>query len=653
MDIVADHKQISNEDKDQIKRQVKAELIDHLYQGCLPGTITGLVVSVFLFLDYFRQSPLYLLVGWLTFFNVMMVAFSGLYFLYTKYKISLSLIAWEWAYSIMMSMCALAWVPGIYLLPQDHTRQSIALLAIFMATTGYSVGTIGEFFLCVVTINLILIPLIIWCLVQGGIFYNIIAIFTLIYMGYMVGINHRSTRWFIASLKLKLENTLVSYQANHDLLTDLPNARMLPPYIESAIHFAQDSQASFALIAFSLNRMEMISDSFGHQANDLIIRGVAERLRTFSAQLSSVINNSQCIITISRKDTFNIILAPLKPEEAEAKIRTLFSILEDPFYLQDRIIKVTASLGVSLFPRDGENTKSLLANADAAMLRAKQYGGNRLEFYKAEINAELPRQIEIENDLYDALKNNQLQVYYQPLVDLKTGQIAGSEALLRWIHPVHGFISPAQFIPVAEETGLIIPIGEWVLKEACKQTKIWQEMGFSSLRVAVNLSGKQLQEENIIEVIERALKDTEYNPKLLELELTETAILDEKVVHIIQEFKRLGLSLAVDDFGTGYSGLSYLKRFSIDKLKIDQSFIRDIPGNDDSITIVSAILAMAKELGIASLAEGVENKEQLLFLKGKGCDYIQGYYFSKPIEGSFFTQLLLNYRNLPVYMNLE
>jgi EAL domain-containing protein (putative c-di-GMP-specific phosphodiesterase class I) len=218
---------------------------------------------------------------------------------------------------------------------------------------------------------------------------------------------------------------------------------------------------------------------------------------------------------------------------------------------------------------------------------------------------------------------------------------------------VHGFISPVNFIPLAEETGLIVPIGAWVLREACKQTLIWQKMGFPDLKVAVNVSGKQLTNDNFIETIKSALKETGFNPHYLELELTETAILDENILAIIKEFTKLDIGLAVDDFGTGYSGLSYLKRFSIDKLKIDQSFVRDIPASNDSITIVSAILAMARELKVKSLAEGVETEEQLRFLQEKGCDYIQGYYFSKPLEASYFTQLLLNYPKMAVFQSLE
>ena len=644
MDIVADQKQISQEEKIQIKNQVRSDLVDHLYSGCLPGTLSGFVISVLIFIDFYGYtSSIYILITWLILFNIMMATLTTIYLFYTGYKYKFTLLTWEWAYSLGMVGCAISWTPIIYFMPDDMTRQFLALILLFLATAGYATGTIGQFRLGVITLSILLLPLVVWCFFyKGGLFYNIIGVYSFIYMLFLFGINHRSTQWFKDSLKLKIENALVSHQANHYVLTNLPNQRLLPQYIQSAINAIKDTEDTFALVCYSLNRMEIINDSLGHSAGDMIIQSVAGRLNTLA--LLAKDDATQYFITISRKDTFNVLLVPVKAENVESKVQKLFSILDEPFYVEKQGIKLTASVGVSIFGKDGKDVQSLLINADAAMLRAKQFGGNHLEFYRTEINAETPKQLELETDLHAALKNHQLLVYYQPLIDLQTNKICGMEALLRWPHPVHGFISPMHFIPLAEETGLIVPIGEWVLEEACKQTLVWQKMGFTSLKVAVNLAEKQLREKTLLFRMDQILKKTGFDSHFLELEITETAILDESVTRLIKEFNKRGLSLAVDDFGTGYSGLSYLKRFSIDKLKIDQSFVRDIPTSNDSMTIVSAIIAMAKELKIRVLAEGVETEAQLQFLREKECDFVQGYYFSKPIDAKSFTQLLLDHK---------
>lgn len=641
MDIVNSQKQVSDEEKAQISRQVKAELIEHLYQGCLPGTIAGIPVGIAFIIDFYGHTNGHLLLAWSIYYFLALFNLGNLFFIYKRNKPKYELNTWLWAYSISMSMCALAWGLSSFLIPTDSMfREFVAIIALLIFANGYAAGTIGVFELCVVTLTIIMMPLVARCFFQTGSLYKLLSSFTLVYYVFLIGINHRSTQWFKDSLKLKLENNLVSYQANHDLLTDLPNQRLLSQFIDAAIIAANESKQTFALICFSLNRMEMVYDSMGHEAGDAIIKNVANRLRALAAEQTKNKDESQYVITISRKDTFNILLVPIKPEDVDNKVKRIFSILEEPVFIDQQGVKVTASIGVSLYGKDGNDASSLLIAADAAMLQAKQSGGNRMELYRAEINEQLPKQLELENDLHLALKNNQLQLHYQPLIDVKTGRCSGMEALLRWNHPTQGFISPMRFIPIAEETGLIVPIGEWVLQEACRQTQQWHQKGFTWLRVAVNLAEKQLRQKNLIETIQRILHASKLKAESLELEITETAILNEDVSSIIKEFNNLGLSLAVDDFGTGYSGLSYLKRFSIDKLKIDQSFIRDIPSNSNSVTIVSAIIAMAKELHVNTLAEGVETEEQLQFLRTKGCDYIQGYYFSKPLPVANFTEFL-------------
>lgn len=641
MAIVTNDKQISAEERVQIRKQVRAELTEHLYQGCLPGVIVGIPGGLSMLWAYYGHTPFDLLIGWLAVYVFGLINLTLIYFAYKKFKPRFEMLFWLRLYCAGMIVCAISWTGTILIIPDNQVRQFITFIALYIVATGYTMGSIGVFQLCLITVNIILIPLIAWCFYQGGILYNLVGVISLIYNFFMIGINHRSTEWLKDSLKLKLENTLVSYQVNHDFLTDLPNQRLIPRFIESAIAATKGSQDFFVVVSFSLNRMEIINDSLGSQAGDSIIQSVAKRLSMLSAIPAANIDSTQYVITISRKDTFNIVIVPVQLETFEQRVKRLFSVLEEPFYMESKPIKLTASIGVSVYPRDAEKPELLIANADAAMLRAKQYGGNRVEYYRAEINAQMPRMLELETDLHDAIKDSQFQVYFQPLIDAKKRTIVGMEALIRWPHPVHGMVSPVQFIPIAEETGLIIPIGAWVLQEACRQTKAWHDMGFPHLKVAVNIAEKQLRDESIIGILKHILNTTKLDPKCLELELTETAMLDESVVAIIKEFKSLGLSIAVDDFGTGYSGFGYLKRFDIDKLKIDQSFVRDIPGNNDSISIISAIIAMAKEMHVKTLAEGVETEEQLLLLQEKGCDYIQGYYFSKPLEISSFTKLLL------------
>ena len=610
----------------------------------MPGTIGGIPVGIAFFFVFYGHTPTNLLIAWSIYYTFALFNLGSLYFLYQRFKPKFQLTTWLFAYSVAMSLCALAWGMSTFLIPTDSVfREYVAIIALLIFANGYAAGTIGVFELCIVTLTIIMMPLMTWGFLHPGALYKLIGVFTLVYYAFLLGINHRSTQWFKDSLKLKLENSLVSYQANHDILTGLPNQRLLPQYIEATINAVKDTGNSFALVCFSLNRMEMINDSLGHHAGDSIIQSVASRLN----ELTSTVNNekgTQYIITISRKDTFNIIIAPIDAGTVADQINALFLVLNEPFYLDKQGVKITASIGVSIYNKDGSDVETLLMSADAAMLQAKQIGGNRLEFYRPEINEQLPKQLELETDLHDALKNNQLQLYYQPLIDVKTGKPCGMEALIRWPHPQQGFISPMRFIPLAEETGLIVPIGEWIIREACEQTKKWHDMGFTTLKVAVNLSEKQLHQKDLIQMIKNILAETKFDPRFLEMEITETAILDDSVTAIIKEFSAMGISLAVDDFGTGYSGLSYLKRFSIDKLKIDQSFIRDIPENNDSITIVSAIIAMAKELDIHTLAEGVETKEQLQFLQSRNCDYIQGYYFSKPLEKTFMTEFLIKSR---------
>jgi len=645
MDVIANQKQLSTIEKQEVDRLVSADLIEHLYKGCMPGVGSGIVCSIGFTLMYYGYVPTSFLIAWAIGFDIVILALFLVYVAYRKFLNRFSSAFWKWAYSIIMTCCALAWVPLVVLMPHDPTREFLVFVALIMLSNTYANGSIGNFPLGALTVTIILLPGIIYCFMKGDIFHYLMGFFMLIYGGFLYANNYRSTNWYKESIQLKIENTLVSYQANHDILTGLPNERLLTQYIDNAIQFAKNTHTVFALVSFSLNRLEIINDSLGHESGKLIIQSVTNRLQDLMSQLNKN-SKTQYILTISRSDTFAILVLSLDLNNAEKQLKILFNVLDEPFFLEDQPVKITASMGAALYPKDAEEISTLLMNTDLALMKAKQFGGNCLKFYRVEIRTLLPpKQIELETDLYTALEENQFIVYYQPLIDLSKNHIAGMEALIRWKHPKLGLVPPIQFIPIAEETGLIVPIGEWVLRNAALQTKKWHDLGFHHLKVAVNVAGKQLREDNFIQLLKDVLQSTKLDPKFLEIEITETAILDESMPTLIKEFKNLGLSLSVDDFGTGYSGLSYLKRFSVDKVKIDQSFIRDIPQNNDSVTIVSAIIAMAKELHVKTLAEGVETEEHVQFLKTKQCDFAQGYFYSKPVDASNFTELLLKYQN--------
>jgi diguanylate cyclase (GGDEF)-like protein len=445
---------------------------------------------------------------------------------------------------------------------------------------------------------------------------------------------------------VELENSLkmVTYQASHDLLTDLPNQRSMLAFLQRAIVSAKKDASEFAVFFFSLNEIEKINDGLGYQVSDYVIQTIAQRFqRAFNGTSKLVVPVTRYTVTISRKDIFVLLLNPLISEEEVQNGEIFFSLLEEPVDAMGQPVKLTASVGVSIYPRDGDEASTLLMNAEAAMLQAKQLGGNNICVYKPGKNVSIPNELEKERNLHNAVRNNEFILQYQPFISLKTGKIIGAEALVRWNSPVLGFVSPDDFISLAEANGIIIPLGEWVLRNTCVQAKAWYDAGFP-LRIAVNLSAKQLLRKNIIELIEGILTATGLPPAYLELELTESEAFNDEVIPVVKEIKRLGLSLSIDDFGTGYSNLSKLKLFAFDALKIDKSFISDVEWNEDSKAIVSNTITLAQKINVQVIAEGVETKEQLDFLKSQNCDTVQGYYFSPPIYPDSFTELLRSSR---------
>lgn len=429
-------------------------------------------------------------------------------------------------------------------------------------------------------------------------------------------------------------------QAKHDALTGLPNRVMLLEKIKQEIIRSNKDHTLFALLFLDLDRFKLINDSLSHATGDELLQATASRLQT-------LVGPDDTLARLGG-DEFIMIFANLKSkEEVLLKIYKLQSVFSEPFTIGARNIIVTSSIGVSLYPENGINPDILLRNSDAAMYRAKAIRGNSYQFYIDEINQDCLSKLDQEMQLRQALINNEFFLCYQPQINLKENKITAVEALLRWQHPQKGVLLPLDFIPLAEETGLILPIGEWVLRTACAQNKAWQDMGFPPIRVAVNITAQQFSHQNIVDLVSRILKDTKLSPEFLELELTENVIVSSTdIIRSVRELKQLGLIISIDDFGTGYSSLSYLKKIPLDRLKIDSSFIEHINSPQDDEVIIRAVIAMAKNLNLEVLAEGVETQNQLNFLKLHECGDVQGFYFSKPLT----TKELENYLRDPAYV---
>jgi diguanylate cyclase (GGDEF)-like protein/PAS domain S-box-containing protein len=426
------------------------------------------------------------------------------------------------------------------------------------------------------------------------------------------------------------------YLANYDSLTGLPNRALLQDRLEQAMMDARRRQRKVAVMFVDLDRFKMINDTLGHDAGDSLLKMAAERL-TRSVRAND---------TVARLggDEFMVVLKDLpEVEDVPLVANKILASFSRSFVIDGHELFVTPSIGISISPDDGTDAKTLLKHADSAMYHAKDSGRNRFEFFAAEMNAKIGKRLALDTALRVALERGEFLLHYQPQVDLRTGHIMGAEALVRWNHPERGLIPPDEFIPLTEETGMIVPLGEWVLRTACRQLKQWHAAGFADCRMAVNLSARQFRDHNIGDMVQRVLTETELEPKFLELEITESLLLKSNISGmdlILAELRKQGLSLSMDDFGIGYSSLSYLHRYPFTILKIDRSFVRDISAGSNAAAIVRAVIAMAHNLGMKVVAEGVEMDAQLSFLTEHNCDAMQGFLFSKPVTADAFEQLL-------------
>jgi diguanylate cyclase (GGDEF)-like protein len=405
--------------------------------------------------------------------------------------------------------------------------------------------------------------------------------------------------------------------------------------LAKALAIARRRKDKVALLFLDLDWFKDINDSLGHSVGDLFLQKVAERLKTWGREQDTVARLGG--------DEFLIMVTEIKdaPDAAVAGERLMDAMAAD-FVVQGHALTAHCSLGISIFPEHGEDGETLIKNADAAMYSAKENGRNNFQFFTEEMNTRVVERLTLEKSLRSALEKEQLFLVYQPQMDIATGRITGMEALLRWQHEDLGLVPPDKFIRIAENSGLIVPIGEWVLRTACRQARNWQDEGLPAVSVAVNVSAVQFRQDGFCEVVRRVLRETGLAPQYLELELTESLLLAnaDVTLSVVQELKAMGLTLAIDDFGTGYSSFGYLRQFRVSRFKIDRSFIRDVAVNPDDAAITAAIISMAKSLRLKVIAEGVENEAQMSFLRAHQCDEIQGYYFSKPLSPGEAAQKL-------------
>jgi diguanylate cyclase len=444
----------------------------------------------------------------------------------------------------------------------------------------------------------------------------------------------RALRHAIEHHRIQVET---KYSAQHDVVTDLPNRLLLRDRITQAIQLARRRNTSTGVLFLDLDRFKYINDSLGHSVGDKLLQSVSLRLVS-SVRISD---------TVSRQggDEFIILLSEIThPHHAAVSAKKILLALGAPHSIGGHDLHIDGSIGISVFPGDGEDTETLIKNADTAMYDAKAKGRNNFQFFKAEMNLKMVERQILEAGLRRALERNEFLLHFQPKVNLRTAEITSAEALVRWQHPDRGLIPPGQFVPVAEDCGLILKIGRWVLCEACRQARAWQLQGLPPLSIAVNVSAMEFRSKGFVENVGSILSETGLDPRYLELELTEGVLMDdaEFTASVLRELKTMGVQLAVDDFGTGYSSLSYLRKFPIDALKIDRSFVNQITADSDDSTIVAAIINMGKSLKYLVVAEGIETQQQRTYLQSRHCEEGQGYLFSKPVSVAQFAELLQN-----------
>ena len=432
-----------------------------------------------------------------------------------------------------------------------------------------------------------------------------------------------------AEVSLDHAKEQLRHLAHHDALTNLPNRRLLEEQIKQAVATAKQAKHLSAVMFLDLDRFKIVNDSLGHQAGDEVLREAARRIK-------SRVRHEDTVCRIGG-DEFIILLREIEQANSAALVaQKMLDVFSHPITVPGAEVMASASIGISIAPRDGVTADELVTRADAAMYHAKKLGRNNYQFYTAALNESAGQRLALENSLRRAVAEEQFELWYQPKISMRTGQVVGMEALVRWRHPQRGLILPMEFIPLAEETGVITQLGAWVLRTACRQSRLWRDAGLPKLRIAVNVSAVQFRQPSLVRLIADVLREARVEPECLEVEVTESVVMynPEDAAITLQKLSEMGVHISIDDFGTGYSSLSYLKKFPIDTLKVDRSFVKDVVSNADDASIVKAIIALGQSLRLNVVAEGVEHEDQLAFLRAIGCDEYQGYYYSRPLPAA-------------------
>ncbi len=536
-----------------------------------------------------------------------------------------------WANRFVSGAAGMGFVWGVLgslLLPTDHPTHQLLIVAVIGGMTASAMIVLTPLRQAFLAFMLpAIVPLAIVICLQGTGVHPLVGAMLAVLIGAMLVTFPIVHETHVASLSARFEH--------NDALTGLPNRFKFNERLTQALARAERYRKQLAVLFIDLDRFKIVNDTLGHAAGDRLLTQVA-------AQLRSCLREGD---TIGRQggDEFVVLIEDVSdPQHTTSVAKKILHTLAQPYVLNEQAVHVTASIGISVYPDDGREQETLLKNADIAMYRAKEQGKNNLQYYSAQMNQHTLERLALETSLRGAIDRQEFLLHYEPKIDLRSGQITGVEALIRWIHPELGILAPGQFMALAEETGLIGPIGEWVLRTACMEAVSWIKQGAPPIGVAVNFSARQLAREDLVQSVTSVLRESGLDPRYLELEITESAVMHnaERAVTALRHLKALGVRVAIDDFGTGYSSLGNLKRFPIDSVKIDHSFIFDIPDDNDDVAITRAVIAMAHSLGLKVIAEGVETQEQFDFLRDHNCDEMQGYFFSPPIDAAALMRLI-------------